>query len=171
MNRLREELDRILRECPAQRPPALRRSLSEDWLYAADLPRAAGEETVQTFLERVRAAGWRAELREGWIELDRRVTAPPAGWHPGDSGPETACCLSLLKRDRPARGNESPEEAEKAAARAERLLLKAGEAGGNTWEEACGRLHREWAVRLREGKEIPPVNPRFFEQKEEHEPC
>ena len=167
MNQLREDLNRMLRDCPARRPAALRRSLRDDRLYAADLPRAADGEAVSAFLDRVREAGWQAEIRDGWIELDRPLERPPAGWIPGRPGPETECCLSLLERAHPDREGTDPREAEAAAARAVRRLIKAGEAGGAAWEDTCRDLHREWAERLREGKAIPPVDTGFFRIKEE----
>jgi len=162
MNQLREELNRMIRECPARRPAAIRRSLREDRLYATDLPRAADGEAVKAFLKRVREAGWQAEIRDGWIELDKALTHPPAGWAPGAPGPQSGCCLSLLEREHPERDGTDRREAEEAAARAIRRLIKAGEAGGTAWEDTCRDLHREWAERLREGKAIPPVKTSFF---------
>ena len=146
MNRLREELLLRLRALPARRPPALRRSLRDDWLYATDLPQAADRESVRLFLEAVRGAGWRAEELDGWIELDQRLDRPPENWQPGPLGLETACCLSLLARQHPDR--------------------EGGEAGGATWEKACGEVHREWAARLRERKCIPEMDAGFLIRRE-----
>lgn len=159
MNALREELNRALEGLSRTRRPALRRSLREDALYATDLP-AAAPEAVPGFLRTVREMGWTAEERNGWIDLDKVPEAPPAGWKPGKPGPETACCLSLLRRRRPG-GNGDPEE----TARVIRRLIKAGEAGGEGWEAVCAGLHREWAVRLRQGRGIPPVPEAFFTEE------
>ena len=166
MNRLREELLLRLRALPARRPPALRRSLRDDWLYATDLPQAADRESVRLFLEAVRGAGWRAEELDGWIELDQRLDRPPENWQPGPLGPETACCLSLLARQHPDREGGDGAETREAAARAVRKLMKAGEDGGAAWEKACGEVHREWAARLRERKCIPEMDAGFLIRRE-----
>jgi len=164
MNALREELSRALESLSAPRHPALRRSLREDALYATDLP-AAAPEAVPLFLRTVREKGWTAAERNGWIDLDQVPETPPAGWKPGKPGPETACCLSLLRRRKPA-GNGAPEE----TGRVIRKLIKAGEENGENWEAVCAGLHREWAVRLRTGRGIPPVPEAFFTAEGQPEP-
>ena len=55
-------------------------------------------------------------------------------------------------------GNGDPEE----TGRVIRKLIKAGEENGENWETVCAGLHREWAVRLRTGRGIPPVPEAFF---------
>ena len=166
MNRLREELNRLLAGIPTRRPAALRRSLREDWLYATDLVRAGGEAAAGQFLASAREAGWQAEIRDGWIELDKPVVSPPEGWAPGRPGPETMRCLSLTTRKHPNREDPGGQDAAGAKARAIRLLIKAGEAGDAAWEDACEMLHREWAGRLRERKTIPLVDAGFLIRKE-----
>ena len=43
---LREELRGLLDGCPSGRPPALRRSLRADYLFATDLPLCAPEDAA-----------------------------------------------------------------------------------------------------------------------------
>ena len=166
MNQLRKELNQILGALPVRRPAVLRRSRREEWLYTTDLPLAADQEPVDLFLSLVREAGWHAEIYNGWLELDRQLIQPPNGWIPGKPGAETECCLSLLRRKHPKRKEPDPEDAEKAAARNIRRLIKAGESGNSEWEGACAAIHREWAVRLREGRDIPPVDTGFLIKEE-----
>ena len=49
MNELRQELMQLLSGTESSRPAALRRSLREDFLYATDLPQAAGDSDVAAF--------------------------------------------------------------------------------------------------------------------------
>ena len=159
MNELRTELKELLDTARSVRPPALRRSLRDDALYATDLPAAAEAETVEAFLRAAGNVGWTARQEAGWIELDKAVRRQPAGGFRGPYGPEAACLLHLLRRHRPA--VPSPE-AEEAAAAAARRLIKAGEAGPEAYEKACAQLHTEWAVRLRTGVLLPDLDDSFF---------
>lgn len=160
-NALREELKALLAPEGGARRPGLKRSRREDSLYATDLP-AVNPEAVAGFMARAAEAGWRARREGGWIELDREIRRPPAGWRPGPGSPEAECCLSLMARH----GADSTEEAERAAARTIRRLIRAGEAGGSEWEAALRDLHGEWAARLREGKGLTPVARAFLTEEE-----
>ena len=163
MNVLRAQLRHLLSGIACSRPLALRRSLRDSFLYATDLPAAADRETVAAFQAACRELGWTAEERDGWVELDRPLSEPPEGWEPGPADGEAGCCLSLLKRHRPATGCAAGQDAQRDATDSARKLLKAGEKGGKAWEEACVELHREWALRLRLGRPLPPLSFRFFE--------
>ena len=156
MNAFRVQLRGLLQSTNCSRPPALRRSLRASFLYATDLPAVADRETVAVFLAACRSLGWTAEEKDGWVELDRPMCEPPAGWSSGPEDGEAACCLSLLRRH--GTGKAHPEEAADAA----RILMKAGEAGGKAWQEACAGLHRDWASRLRRGEPLPPLSRRFL---------
>ena len=162
MNELRAELKALLDAAGAGRPPALRRSLRDDALYATDLPAAADGETLRAFLRAAAGAGWTARQEGGWLELDKAVEAPPRGGFSGPFGPEAACLRSLLRRHRP---DPVSPEAEAAAASAIRRLIKAGEAGPDAYEQTCARLHAEWAARLREGLPLPGMEETFFRAK------
>ena len=48
------------------------------------------------------------------------------------------------------------------AAAAQRALIKAGEEGGKAYENACQKLHREWAERLRRKEPLPALSLRYF---------
>ena len=66
------------------RPPALRRSRREDWLYATDLPRTAERDQTEAFRKQAEKAGWRTEEKNGWIEMDLPGALPQ---DPGFRGP------------------------------------------------------------------------------------
>ena len=154
MNAWRKELSEILRGLPCARPAALRRSLRDGWLYASDLPAVCDGETLLEGIRRAGEAGWETAEEGGWILLNKPRKEPPEGWFGGPFGPEAACCLSLVRRRENDR--EDPEHS------AERILIKAGEEGPDAYENACRRLHREWAEALREKRRIPAVDPVFF---------
>ena len=153
MNKLRHESRTILDGTDSFRPAALRRCTGEDWLYATDLPLAASEEAVGTFLRRAESGGWRTRKEAGWILLDRIPEMPPEDFYRGPFGPEARCCLSLLRRHPDRKGS---------ADHAIRILLKAGEEGADAYERACGILHREWAAALRMGEILPGVATIYF---------
>lgn len=153
-NALRRELAEILTEFPLPRKPAIRRSLTDEWLYAADLPGYCGDETVRMAEARLRAAGWTCERTDGWLMLMKPSCAPPEDWFEGPFGPQAASCASLLRRH-PARDTGAGE-------RAQHILIRAGEEGAAAYEEACAQLHAEWAERLRKGKNLPGISPRYF---------
>lgn len=160
-NALRTELNNLLAETTCPRLPALRRSLREDWLYATDLPALCGAETLRTVRLRLEEAGWESGTDSGWLQLRKEVRLPPEELRDGFFGPEAACCRSLLERH-PARGDEFPRKAVF-------LLLKAAEEGPSSYEKACGRLHREWAERLRKNVPLPGIDPRFFGNEQRRE--
>ena len=141
-NPLRELLTRV----PVARPPALRRSLKPDWLYAVDLPRCASPEACGAFTAAAAAAGWEALPEEaGWIQLRRRDAGLPENWISmlPDSG-EAGCLRSLSARHLFL----FPDRIESI------LLLKAEETGPAALEAACRAVHQRWAVLLRE-KKVP----------------
>ena len=154
MNEWRAELRELLSHRSSSRPPALRRSGQEGMLYATDLPVCADEEQVRLFLGEAESARWACCRTDGWIQLTREANAPPAGLIRGEGGQEARCCLSLLQRhsDRLGPGEN--------IIRIE--LIKAMEEGPAVFEKCCGRLHRDWAVRLRRGEKIPNTDPCFF---------
>lgn len=156
VNPYREELRSILDALETERPAVLRRSRSEEWLYATDLPAAASENTLNDFINRAGQAGWKLVREGGWILLDRKDGVFLPGFIPEEctTGPAAACCRSLLERHRnhlaPSDGNT------------ERMLLKAGEESRESYEEACRKLHARWAERLRGHQGIPAVHMTFF---------
>ena len=156
MNPYREELRSILDDLETERPASLRRSRTEEWLYATDLPAAASESILAAFISRADQAGWKVKREEGWIQLDRKVSVFLPGMIPEEwtAGPAAACCRSLLERHRdhliPSDGG------------AERMLLKAGEESPESYEEVCRKLHALWAEMLRIHQGIPAVHMSFF---------
>ena len=153
-NALRTELNNLLAGTSFSRLPALRRSLREDWLYATDLPSLCRAETLRAVRLRLEEAGWETESDSGWLQLRKEVLLPLEELPDGFFGPEAACCRSLLERH-PVRGDGYPRKAVF-------LLAKAAEEGPLSYEKACGRLHREWAERLRKNEPLPGIDPRFF---------
>ena len=153
-NALRKDLTEILTLLPEGRKPALRRSLREEWLYATDVPVISGGDVPAALRKALTGAGWEY-LQEGdWLQLRKPAPEPPEGWYAGLSGPEAACCLSLLDRH-PVRSCEPAEPLQ-------RKLIKAGEEGGKALEEACAALHREWAERLRQKRPLPDISRNYF---------
>jgi len=153
-NALRKELTEILALLPEGRKPALRRSLREEWLYAADVPVISGGDVPAALRKALTGADWEY-LQEGdWLQLRKPAYEPPEGWYAGPFGPEAACCLSLLDRH-PARSDEPADPVQ-------RKLIKAGEEGKKAYEETCAALHREWAERLRQGRPLPGISSHYF---------
>lgn len=153
-NALRKELTALLTAPPEKRQPVIRRSLTEAWLYATDLPALYDGQVPDSILSALNAAGWTCFPEQGWLLLKKPAKEPPEDWYGGTFGPEAACCLSLLTRH-PARDSE-------LSGQAERLLIKAGEEGEKAYEEACAALHREWAGSLRTGSPLPDLDRRYF---------
>ena len=153
-NSLRQELKDLLAGLETARPPVLRRSRREEWLYASDLPGVCGGETLEAALRALDGHGWRWRIEEGWIQLGKTTEEPPEGWYAGGFPREARCCRSLLERQAERTG----EGAEKARI----LLIKAGERGEAAYGEACGQLHRAWAARLREGRKLPEISTAYF---------
>ena len=125
------------------RPPALRRSLREDYLYAADLPLCAGPEACGAFLRKAGEAGWEA-VREGdWICLrPRALSLSGAWWDSLPAGGEAACLRSLAERHPDLFPSPVPLI----------RLLKAREEGERALETVCRELHRDAARLLRENR-------------------
>ncbi len=156
MNAWRKLLRDLLDGTGAPRPPALRRSGEEKYLYASDLPGLVSPEELNLFLEKAAEASWSGRVEKGWLLLVRDTKRPPEGWFMGPFGKEAACCLSLLER----RGG-GPERDPSA----ERRLIRAGEEGQEAYEKACGEIHREWAARLRKRETLPDIDPVYFGEK------
>ena len=139
LTRLREALRAVLDSAETSRPPALRRALTDEALFAADLPRCASPEETARCVRLLESMGWRAAERDGWLLLDCPLPPLPV---PLDA-PEAAACADLLHRHPASRPD--PVWA--------RRLYKAAEAG--KLEDACRELHRELAVRLRRREPLP----------------
>ena len=142
MRALRLELQPLLDQCPASRPPFLRRSLLPDWLLCTDLPAVAEPADVLVFLRLAEEAGWHASPEGGLIQLARLPEAPPLSDLPPCSG-ETACAVSLLSRH-----PGGPFRKEELFA-----LLKASEE--KKLEHLCADWHRDWAARLHRHEALP----------------
>lgn len=139
------------------RPPALRRSLREDYLYATDLPQTAAEDAVDAFCQRANKAGWRTEKNGGWIQLDPPAALLREKVFPGPCGREAKACASLLRRHPSGR---------RSGQREIRLLIKAGEESANAFEKACEALHREWAAALRNREGLPEIPDEIFGEEQ-----
>ena len=159
MNALRKELQILLAEPAVVRPPVLRRSLREDWLYATDLPGICDREGQKACLRRLAEAGWECMEEPGWIQMRKSCGEPPEDWYDGPFGAEAACCLSVLERHRD-RMSAAPEAAQ-------RILIKAAEEGFRAYGNACAGLHRSWAERLRLGETLPAVSLNYFRRRKD----
>ncbi len=158
MNVWRKELQLMLAKEKTVRPPALRRSLEEAYLYATDLPLLLSPEELADFRERAEQAGWQTERKDCWLQLTRTVCKPPDGWRKGILLTEAAACASLLRRwESRKEGKERPDGQREAV-----LLVKAGETGSKALESVCRKLHGEWAVLLREHRALPEMDLSFF---------
>ncbi len=153
MNKLRREIRDLIDATPCRRPPALRRSLRDDFLYATDLPQAAEESAVRDFCRRAEEAGWRTEAGNGWIQMDTGRAEPGGAGFRGPYGTEAQACAGILRRHP---GNRRDGTREK------RLLAKAGEEGPAAFEKACTALHREFAAALRLGEQLPDLPEQYF---------
>ena len=153
-NALRKELAELLAVPADSRPPLIRRSRLEAWLYATDLPLLCGGYVPETILNSLDDAGWEYMPEQEWLQLRKEASEPPEDWYSGTFGPEAACCGSLLDRHSAAVGGD-PEAVQ-------RKLIKAGEEGERSYEAACAALHCEWAERLRTGTGIPRLDRRYF---------
>ena len=154
INALRGELNALLSVPGLSRTAAVRRCSDPDWLYMTDFPSVAGRETLAHVLAHLSRAGWEYEEANGRLLLRKDTAEPPEGWFAGPFGAEAGCCLSLLERHAGNAGN--------GAEAVRRMLIKAGEEGGRACEEACAKLHREWAGRLRKGELPPAVSLKYF---------
>ncbi len=154
INALRQELTETLGKAAALRPPALRRSLEEAWLYATDLPGLCPEAELEKTIRQLTDAGWESRREDEWLQLRKPCPVPPEDWYGGNFGPEAACCLSLLRRH--------PERMTAPAGEEAYSLIKAGEKGGAAYEQCCGKLHGMLAESLRLGTAFPDLSPRYF---------
>ena len=155
MNALRKELNSLIVQEDSGRKPAIRRSLSEEWIYATDFPACATGGQLEAVRRKLEGAGWESLVKDGWMLLRKAIDEPPEGWFDGPFGPEAECCRSLLSRH-----TEGRQERDR---RIEYALIRAGEEGPAAYEITCRRLHKEWAERLRRKQKLPDINPLFFE--------
>ena len=158
MNKLRKEMQEMLATAETDRPPALRRSLREEYLYATDLPQAAAEEAVSAFRRRAEEAGWHTEAENGWILLDPPCAALQETVFRGACGCEAKACISLLRRH---------PEGRRPGQREIRMLAKAAEESTDAFEKTCAALHREWAAALRQGEPLPEIPVSIFREGQE----
>ena len=154
INAFRKELSAILASRQTDRPPVLRRSRQEEWIYVTDIPALVSDGVKCQLKDELKAAGWENTETDGWLFLRKHAEDPPEGWYAGAFGPEAACCFSVLNRHPHMNGTE--------AETAQRMLIKAGEEGEKAYERACSALHREWAECLRQGKPLPAVSLKYF---------
>lgn len=153
-NALREELTALLTAPPDSRAPVIRRSHEQAWIYASDLPGLYDGKIPDEIFEGLKSAGWEYAPDGSWLQMRKASPEPPEGWHTEAFGPEASCCLSLLDRHRVS-GDEPAEGLQ-------RMLIKAGEEGEKACEDACRRIHHEWAERLRQGRPIPAISRAYF---------
>ena len=152
MKKWREELMQLMGESGYRRLPALRRSSKEMWLFATDYPQAADNQSVQRLLDMLREVGWKAELDAGWVFIDRFPVYEASEEQPFRT-PEACCCLSLIKRNL----NKMPSDGS-----IERKILKALEEGKDAYDRICTDVHAQWAALLRQHKDLPDIDQRFF---------
>lgn len=142
---LRQQASDALNALPVRRRPALRRSDAPDALLATDLPFAADEDAVATFVAGMERLGWRVwRAQNGWLLLDAPVPVPEAPALVRAEG-ACACCLSILQRH-PQGGDASD---------AIRDVVKAAEAGRQPFERLCALLHERLAAMLRLHQPLP----------------
>ena len=75
INAMRQELREMMQILLTDRPPVLRRSRSEDWLYATDFPAVTGRRNLMVFLQKSSNAGWeytKEKPRSGEVITDKR---------------------------------------------------------------------------------------------------
>ncbi len=154
INALRRELATLLDGRKTNRQPALRRSIREEWLYATDIAALlSGSEEAQLQSE-LSAAGWEFLRENDWILLKKSAAEPPEDWYEGQFGTESSCCLSLLERHAEDCGDDP--------APVQRALIKAGEQGTAAYERICRSIHRDWAQRLRQKRQLPDISRKYF---------
>ena len=154
INALRKELSQLLTGCRPFRSPALRRSVRDEWLYATDIIGLLSGEEAGRLRRELAEAGWEYQQESAWLLLRKRMPEPPGTWFEGSFGPEAGCCLSLLERHT-ADCREDPAMVHIA-------LIKAGEEGEKAYEALCGRIHMDWAQRLRQKQQLPDVSLKYF---------
>ena len=154
-NALREELSALLTLPEMSRTPVIRRSLNDDWLYAADLSLLFGGILPEDVAEKLSSAGWTFSIKENWLQLRKAATQPPVNWYVDSYGTEAGCCASLLRRH--------PDRDDDGAEAVQRKLIKAAEKGFEDYEAACAEIHKSWAERLRQGNKLPEISLLYFE--------
>jgi hypothetical protein len=125
----------------------------EEWLYFTDLPGLCSIEEKQKAIEKMKEAGWQTEDDGNRLMLRKTVFDPPAGWYTETFGPEADCCLSILRRH-----TNNGLVAEWIPL----ILIRAGEEGYQAYENACKRIHRDWAEKLREKELLPHISQKWF---------
>ena len=136
-----------------ERKPALRRSDSEDFLYASDLPGLLSGEALEGFLHDLQEAGWSWKLTGDWLLM---APDPGNGEIRAERSPEAAAVVSLLERH--------PEHTD--GDREWRTLVKACEQGGEKEKKAFRMLHGELAQALREHRKLPDLRIRWKDEDE-----
>ena len=127
------------------RKPALRRSPRADALLSVDLPACGTPEAQSLFLSRLSLWDWHARTEAGWTHLCPADLCLPEEIFGKDSSGEAACLRTLLLRH-PGKADSRNETL---------LLLKAREESPRSWEDACRRLHQDFARRLRKKESLP----------------
>ena len=158
-NAFRKELTALLSSMPCDRPPVIRRSLHDAWLYATDLPILFDGTVPDEAGRSLKALGWEYAPEREWLQLRKEAPEPPEDWFTGLFGKEAACCLSLLDRHDADRAPEDPDE---ETVNLRYRLIKAGEEGPEAYERLCGAIHGEWAARLRQHRALPLISRTFF---------
>jgi hypothetical protein len=153
-NAFRKELIKLMAAQKTDRIPALRRSRMTEWTYATDITLLLSAKATYQLKKTLQDSGWEYSEENGWLQLRKSAAEPPEGWFCGPFGQEAACCRSILERH--------PEKTGCADETAQRELIKAGEAGEESYEEVCGELHRKWAECLRKGEPIPALSMKYF---------
>ena len=155
INALRKELKCLLEPENGRRKPAIRRSLLEDWIYAADLPEFIPGGELEAVCRKLQEAGWECLAEDGWLQLRKPADEPPEDWLDGPLGPEAACCRSLLIRH--------SERLQEKDWKTVCSLIRAGEEGPEAYEVACRQIHHGWAERLRKKQKLPEISLSYFE--------
>lgn len=140
----RENLLRLMAGTETERKPALRRSDRKDRLFATDLPKVTTPEALAAFEKLLAENGFRSELSEGWMLIDR---VPEKLEIIAEKGPEAEACAAILQRHKEKSGGETEW----------RELYKACEQAPDKQEEAFGRFHAQLAEMLREHKQLPDI--------------
>ena len=77
VNALRKELQILMQTKRTSRPPVLRRSLVEEWLYATDLPGVCSREEISLFQDQLTENGWEYTADGQWILMRKTAEEPP----------------------------------------------------------------------------------------------
>ena len=140
----RKQLQELLAAVRTVRKPALRRSESDEYLLATDLPAVTDAENLRLFTEAAENEGWAWTIRSGWLLLDMVLKRTVII---AERFPESEACAGILKRHPERRDGK----------REWRELYKACEQGGIIERAAFRKLHSEMAIALREHKDLPEL--------------